>query len=464
MPGEVDAIPSDLSRTLPGSMAGPLGEGDGPRSSGPVSIGILGTPVSCGNRGVMALGASLVNLCSLASGGGRVALLFGNRDGQGAWMRIGGEPRLVPVVHSRMSLRTHPRHHFLWILGMSLTYRLVHWRRLRKLIAGATPWIRVVEEADLVGDIRGGDSFSDLYGMRRFVTGFLTAWTVVLIKGSIVQFPQTYGPYESRIARCLARYLLRRSSVVVARDRQSRKVAQDLLGPAREVLLSPDVAFCLEAVRPPQVETVPELAGPIPPATIGLNVNGLMFHGGYNRNNMFRLTLEYPVFLRSLAIRLLQESTADLLLIPHTFAAAGNVESDNQACVELRAGLPLEFQSRVRVVVREYDQHEIKGVIGMVDFMIGSRMHACIAALSQGVPCVGVAYSRKFLGVFESVGMADWVVDGREVGNEEAISRILELYRRREAVRGPLAIEAARTRSELAAVFGRILSQTIRSD
>ena len=46
-----------------------------------------------------------------------------------------------------------------------------------------------------------------------------------------------------------------------------------------------------------------------------------------------------------------------------------------------------------------------KAVIGQCDFFIGSRMHACIAALSQGVPCVGVAYSMKFAGVFDTVGM-----------------------------------------------------------
>ena len=66
------------------------------------------------------------------------------------------------------------------------------------------------------------------------------------------------------------------------------------------------------------------------------------------------------------------------------------------------------------IVDREYDQHEIKGVIGMCDFFVGSRMHACIGALSQGIPCVGVAYSMKFRGVFESVGVADWVVDSRQ--------------------------------------------------
>ena len=38
-------------------------------------------------------------------------------------------------------------------------------------------------------------------------------------------------------------------------------------------------------------------------------------------------------------------------------------------------------------------------------------MHACIAALSQTVPAVAIAYSRKFLGVMETIGVEDIVVD-----------------------------------------------------
>ena len=99
----------------------------------------------------------------------------------------------------------------------------------------------------------------------------------------------------------------------------------------------------------------------------------------------------------------------------------------------------------------------MKGVIGQCDFFIGSRMHACIAALSQGVPCVGVAYSMKFAGVFESVGAGGWVVDGREVGNDEAVARILELYGQRDALRGPLGQAAEDARAQLQVVFRRLL-------
>ncbi|HWB01666.1 MAG TPA: polysaccharide pyruvyl transferase family protein [Verrucomicrobiales bacterium] len=427
-----------------------------------MKICIMGTPVSSGNRGVLALGASLVNLCWEASGGGEIVLLLGNRDNQPARFRAGGEPRLISVVNSRMSLRSRWRDHFLWILVMAVLYRLVFFKKLRAGIARSTPWIGAIAESEFVGDIRGGDSFSDIYGLKGYILGSLAVWTVILVKGSVVLFPQTYGPYKSRTSKWIAKYILKRASVIIARDLQSQAVAQQLVGKAKKVLLCPDVAFSMESIRPETVEVDPPLAGEMPPGVIGMNINGLMYNGGHTRNNMFGLKMDYASFLRELVIALLAEHQGELWLVPHTFGPDGSVESDQEASRRLRDSLPEALQSRIRLVCREYDQHEIKGVIGMFDFFIGARMHSCIAALSQGIPCIGIAYSRKFAGVFESVGMKDWVVDGRESDSATAIERILALYKERDSVRHPLAGRAADAKKRLETVFEELVNPSVK--
>lgn len=413
------------------------------------------------------MGTSLVNLCSSAIGDGEVILMLGHRNSEPVLFRISGKLEPVRVVNCRLSPRSRPADHLAWILFASLSYRFLPLPPVRRHLRRFTPWISTLESVDFAGDVRGGDSFSDLYGMRRFLLGFLEAWSVLLVKGTMVQFPQTFGPYQSRLARWLARYLLKKSSVIIARDEESRRLAQALVGAGREVWLSPDVAFSLEAVVPAKVELDPPLSrGQEGPAgmgrVIGLNVNGLMYHGGYTRNNMFGLKLNYSALLPGLIKALLREHGGDLWLVPHTYGPPESVESDPEACRRVRAALPDELRARVRIVTGEYDCHEIKGVIGRCDFFIGSRMHACIAALSQGIPCVGVAYSRKFAGVFETVGMADWVIDARAVTEEQAIARVLELYRHRDRVRGELSRRADRARQDLQAVFARLI-QVARS-
>jgi polysaccharide pyruvyl transferase WcaK-like protein len=432
-----------------------------------VRIGILGTPVSSGNRGVQALATSLVSLCFRA-GARDVVLFVGHREPGEVAFRVGDELRSVRVVNYRLSPRARPCEHLAWILAASLLYRTLPWRPLRRWLSRRTPWIAALDEVVLAGDICGGDSFSDIYGWRRFLVGFAAAWTVVCVKRGLMQFPQTFGPYERGWVRRLARWLLRRAPVVVARDRESQEVAQSLVGNTRRVLLSPDVAFALEARRPARIELDPPIAGnasnggtSVPP--IGVNVNGLMYNGGYTRANMFGLKLDYAGFLPSLVTALLREHEGDLWLVPHTYGPPESVESDPEACRRMRAALPTDVQARVRIVTGEYDCHEIKGVIGLCDFFVGSRMHACIAALSQGVPTVGVAYSRKFEGVFESVGVRDWVVDARRVDHDEALAKVIELYRRRNEVRARLRRQAEMAKVRLQEVFRELISRTMRS-
>jgi polysaccharide pyruvyl transferase WcaK-like protein len=169
--------------------------------------------------------------------------------------------------------------------------------------------------------------------------------------------------------------------------------------------------------------------------------------------------MDYAAFLPHLVAALLREHPGELWLVPHTFAERGNVENDDEASDKLRNALPVELRGRVRLVTGDYDQHEFKWIIGQCEFFIGSRMHSCIAALSQGIPCVGVAYSMKFAGVFESVGMEEWVVNGRATTNEEAVAKLLSLYRRRNGVRSELLIRADHARERLTEIFRDLVNQ-----
>lgn len=419
-------------------------------------ICIMGTPVSSGNRGVLALGASLVNLCSEATGRG-ATLLLGHRDNRPVRLRIGTEFRDIEIVNVRMSPRSRIRDHLFWVLGVSLVYRFLPVSFVRRSILDSTPWVKAIATSAFVGDVRGGDSFSDIYGLKRFVSGFALAWTVILVRGSLVQFPQTYGPYRHAVSRLLARYLLRHSSIILARDRESLRIAGSLVGPNGNVRLSPDVAFSLAPLIPSSIILEPPSScGAEDDGVIGFNVNGLMYHGGYTRNNMFGLSLDYRLFLATSIACLLKHSESEIWLIPHTYAPAGDIESDLDSARQVRDSIPESLRGRVRVLVREYDCHELKGIIGMCDFFVGSRMHACIGALSQGVPCVGVAYSMKFRGVFETVDMGDWVVDARYRTTEEAVSDVLTRYQQRDRVRADLAKAASAARRELREVFAEL--------
>lgn len=425
-----------------------------------MNIAILGTPVDVGNRGVTALSTSLVNLCIERVNGGAVFIMVGHSKPEKVRFRLKDRDKEIEVVNYRLSPKARVKEHLVWILIACLLYRFLPFSFIRKALSHYTPWIAALEKAYIVGDVRGGDSFSDIYGIKRFLEGFFTAWTVLLVKGNLVQFPQTFGPYKNKISKILAKYLFSRSSMIMVRDKESEKVARDFAGNSVPVKLCPDVAFSLLPIRPETIKVNPPIRySNIPESPLGININGLVYNGGYTRNNMFGLKLDYRRLLPDLIEKLLLIHPGEIWLIPHTYGPPESVESDPEACRKVRSLISDKYKERVRIINKEYDCHELKWIIGQCDFFIGSRMHSCIAALSQGVPCVGIAYSQKFEGVFDTVGMADWVIDGRKVGNEEAIARAIELYQKRNEIRETIKQNAAQAKKILEETFDRLFQE-----
>jgi colanic acid/amylovoran biosynthesis protein len=427
-----------------------------------ITVGLMGAALGLGNRGVSALSTSLMKLFLEVQPDAHLYLLLGSQNTKPFDVRLCGNNLSIPVVNYRVTPRSGLSENIFYIATLALAFRLLPFSPIQAAIKRKCLWIKSVAEANLVGDIRGGDSFSDIYGLLNFLVSSLPVLTVIWVRGSIVLFPQTYGPFKHAMARMVARYILRNSSIILSRDQEGLETVRNMIGSDPKIRFCPDVAFELDAIYPDNPEIDPPMPSARPDRVVGLNINGLMFNGGYTRQNMFGLTLDYPAFLRQLVETLLADETTHVLLIPHTFSAANDVESDPQASRDLLKILPETHRLRVHLVTAWYDQHQLKALIGGCDFFIGSRMHSCIAALSQGIPSVGVAYSKKFKGVFDSVGAGEWIVDGRQVDAASAVRQVVDLIERRAAMKAILAAQIPNARALLRRTFTDLVHSTAK--
>jgi polysaccharide pyruvyl transferase WcaK-like protein len=144
------------------------------------------------------------------------------------------------------------------------------------------------------------------------------------------------------------------------------------------------------------------------------------------------------------------------MLVPHVFGTGDDDESDSIACRKIHENLEDGLRSRVHLLEEEYDPHEMKALIGRCDLFLGSRMHACIAAISQHVPTVGLAYSNKFRAVFESVGVGDWVIDIRGCDGDDVILVVDRAYGCRAEVRSRLESTIPAVRDSVLGLFGQL--------
>lgn len=299
-------------------------------------------------------------------------------------------------------------------------------------------FFRAVCRADLVIDIGAGDSFADIYGGRRLRRMFIMKFLTHLARTPLVLAPQTVGPFTRPLSTALARLSLRLCALVATRDRLSSDCVRGM-GLRHDVIEASDVALLLPF-------TAPAPPAPGGPVRVGLNVSGLLMGGGYTGRNEFGLTLDYPGLVRDI-IRHFQAKGCEVHLVPHVIVPGGRMAGEDDA--RASQALAAEFPGTV-LAPAFTSPSAAKSYIAGLDFFMGARMHACIAAFSSGVAVVPMAYSRKFEGLFGSIGYGRTVDCTRETG-AEIMATIAAAYEDRARLAAEAAEALARGREKLGA-------------
>lgn len=304
------------------------------------------------------------------------------------------------------------------------------------------PAVRRLTGLDVILDLSGGDSFSDIYGRRRFDGVVLPKLLALRLGIPLILLPQTYGPYGDARALAIATRVSRGATQLWARDPNSFDVAKGLLAetfdPARH-LSGVDVAFGLTARRPADAAAADaiERARESAPVLVGLNVSGLLYNEPGHDVERYGLLDGYRETIHGLLAKLLAMPGVTVLLVPHVVNPSGRGgDCDAHAAGLLLGSLAPCDRERVVALPPGLGAMELKWAIGQCDWFCGTRMHACIAAISQGVPATAIAYSDKTSGVFRTAGIEDAVVDPRRVRRDALIEQVVAGFseRRRTAV------------------------------
>jgi len=83
-------------------------------------------------------------------------------------------------------------------------------------------------------------------------------------------------------------------------------------------------------------------------------------------------------------------------------------------------------------------------------------MHACIAAVSQCVPAVAIAYSDKFIGVMETVGAEAAVADARKMDETEILETVGRAFEQRNVARRQLKQSMPQIKERVLRLFDEI--------
>ena len=294
---------------------------------------------------------------------------------------------------------------------------------IKRMLLGQLNYINQLKACDIVLDIGEGDSFSDIYGLERFRDQTVTKAIVLALGKPLILSPQTIGPFERSWTAIVAIWLMKRAYRVYARDVLSKSYLTQL-GIMENTDEAIDVAFRLPYTPMTFLKTEK--------VRVGLNVSGLLYAGGYSGNNQFGLAVDYRELVERLIEYFISLNDCELHLVGHVLTEHTSNEDDYFISLKLASQHP-------GIIVAEKFQtpSAAKSYISTMDYFVGARMHACIAAFSAGVPVTPIAYSRKFAGLFITLGY-DWVADCKSLDTNSAIAMVIEGYANREQLRNKI--------------------------
>ena len=285
---------------------------------------------------------------------------------------------------------------------MKIRYKKIEfWRNLKKLF----------KESDLIVDFTGGDSFSDIYGKKRFYMATIIKMMAINSKATFVLGPQTYGPYKRFLVKKFAKWVIKNSTYVFARDEASKEFASKLAG--RDVKIAPDVAFALPYDKKEETNTSEKIR-------VGINISGLLWYGGYKHAKL-PLTVDYQEYNQRLIEKLSKDERYEIHLITHVGREDESIaESDYAVCSKVHKQYPHTILAKVFKTPMD-----AKSYIADMDIIVGARMHATIAGVSTKVATIPFSYSRKFEGLYDSIGY-DYVIHACSQTTDEAVEKTYE--------------------------------------
>lgn len=261
----------------------------------------------------------------------------------------------------------------------------------------------------LLNQVGSCDAMIDLAGIA-FVDG--RGWPLLIYNASVClpslatgvphyKLSQALGPFRQSVNRLVARFVLNRCARVIARGHLSAENLKALGLEQTETL--PDVSFALElnesdwqAARGLLPADFREPWVTVSPSRIVQTLSEAQ--GG----DYLEALAEFVHGLRSGGV--------PVVIAPHSLATGRSKNND----IDCAAALASRFRSDPGVVHIDAPPNArvLRALFGMSRCVVSSRFHACVAAVSTGVPVITLAWGHKYHDLLAPFGLEHLILDG----------------------------------------------------
>ena len=281
--------------------------------------------------------------------------------------------------------------------------------------------MNALADADLVVGM-GGGYIREIPGFLRIMDLVLTLRMLYLshlIGKMTVLHSQSVGPFGNKFQEKFTGYVMRRMQFIITRESISLKLLKKM-GIKEELISgSVDAAFLVRGesfVSKPLPEDFTSIKKDYSGPLVGVTARdwlGEKAQGRYEKE--MALALDH----------IAEKYDARIVFIPQTTVERN---TDDDRIVEKRIFENMRQKNRAVLLEDSYDYQTLLSIYGSLDFLIGTRFHSAIFALTAKVPTLVIAYEHKAEGIMKDLGLAQWVVKMEDVDSLSIGDTFIRLY------------------------------------
>jgi colanic acid/amylovoran biosynthesis protein len=240
----------------------------------------------------------------------------------------------------------------------------------------------LLEEFDAVIDA-SGFSFGDQWG-----TAVKVQETFQCCKktgSKIILLPQSFGPFNQIDVKECSQKVFQYCDLIFARELQSLEYIEPLTD-KNKLRLAPDFTVLVKGILP---DTFPDSLH----NAVGIMPNQKLLSKKANEESR-----RYYAAMLSRCVDVLLQRGIPLFFLCHQAA-------DRQVIAAIKKHRRYDFP-----VLEENNARNIKAITGTCRFVIGSRYHGLVNALTQGVPVIAAGWSHKYHALLQEYGMDKYLI------------------------------------------------------
>ncbi|MHC4627328.1 MAG: polysaccharide pyruvyl transferase family protein [Planctomycetota bacterium] len=317
---------------------------------------------------------------------------------------------------------------------------------------------RMAGQLDAILDIHGF-AFGDAWGVGS--AHMAKEWTRFCRETGkqFIFMPQAWGSFEKKGFTEPICTMMDDSALYYSRDTVSQHHLAEIQGKdVNQIPLAPDIVFRFPGASPAAgaslLKRLGVAAGSKPLIGIAPNMKVFMRTAGKGTGNA------YLRLLVQLCDHCADQLQASVVLIPNQIRPPGDNRRDDRYLCGL-------VQSAVRspascVAIRDFHYAEEFGsIIANCELLFGSRFHALVFALSQGVPVLALSWSHKYGELLRPFGLGDFVFEHDHLEPETIVAMLERLWGERETRADTIQAALPPLRKRVDAVFDQVAA-TIR--